>query len=59
MHLFNAGRWIEKILQLHLSWSKSWYAVLLCRVAQVAMLDKIIYGWEEMNWIKKVLKEIR
>ena len=42
MHLFNAGRWIEKILQICLNLSKSLYVDFLCEVAQVAMLDKII-----------------
>ncbi len=59
IHLFNAGRWMEKISQIRLSWSRSLYLVLLYRVAQAAMLDKIIYGWEEMNQMKEVLGEVR
>ena len=49
---------MEKILWIHLSWSKSLYVVFLCEVAQVTGLDKIIYGWEEMNQMKKVLGKI-
>ena len=44
MHVFNAGKWMEKILQICLNWSRSLYTLLLCEVAQTAMLNKIIYG---------------
>ncbi len=59
MHLFNAGEWMEKISQIRLSWSRSLYVVLLYGVAQAAILDKIIYGWKEMNQMKEVFGEVR
>lgn len=59
IHLFNARRLIKKISQIRLSYSRSLYIVFLYGIAKVAMLDKIIYSWEEMNLIKKVVVEIR
>ncbi len=50
---------MEKILQIRLNWSRSLYVIFLCKLAQVAMLNKIIYGWEEMNQMKEVLSKIR
>ena len=40
---------MEKILRICLIWSRSLYIVLLYGVAQVAIFDKILYGWKEMN----------
>lgn len=59
MHLFNTRKYIEKILQIYLSWLKSLYIILLYGVSQAAMLNKIIYDWQDMNQIKKVLIEVR
>ena len=47
-----------KILRIHLSWLRSLYVILLCGVAQAAILDKIIYSWEKMNQIKEILEKV-
>ena len=50
---------MEKILRIHLSWLKSLYVNYLYKMAQIAIFDKIIYDWEEMNQIKPVFREVR
>ena len=37
----------------------SLYVVFLYGIAQAAVFEKIIYGWEEMNYMKKVFTEVR
>lgn len=59
IYLFNIRRQMEKILRIHLSWLKSLYVNYLYKMAQIAIFDKIIYDWEEMNQIKPVFREVR
>lgn len=59
MYLFNYRRWMEKILQKRLTWLRSLYTVFLCEVAQIAMLNKMIYGFDEINQIIEVFREVR
>lgn len=35
------------------------YVVLFSKFAQAAMLNKIIYGRKEMNWMIELFREIR
>ena len=35
------------------------YVILLYGVVQAAVFNKIIYGWEEMNQMKEVFREVR
>lgn len=48
---------MTKILQIQLSWLKRLYAVHLYGKTQATMPNKIIYGWEDINLMKKNPKE--
>lgn len=50
---------MEKILQIYLSYLKSLYIVLFFEVAQIIILDEIIYILNEMKLMKEFVKEKR
>lgn len=50
---------MAKILQIYLSYLKSLYIVLFFEVAQIIILDEIIYILNEMKLMKEFVKEKR
>ena len=50
---------MKKILQIRPSGLKNLYVLLLCGVAQTAMIDKIIYGFKEINQMEEFFNEVR
>lgn len=57
--LFNTRIWIAKTIQILLSWLKNISIVFWYSVALIAVYNKIIYDYREINVIKENLKEKR